>query len=1605
MKKFLLGGIVLSVLFVLSGNAVFAEETQITEDLEAGSANKEQITLLQTILLNDVAVQNYLDSIDAASGVAVRANIQAFLGTFGPKTTSALLEFQRGHLTEIKRTGQQCAWLTGQSVATGIAGPCTRGYLNELLRHILDLRYRVEKVPRITLAARVSSGPAPLSTVFSARFAHLSCGQPLVLETSVGGNESPIYGRTDAGQCDDEGMAEAWQTTYTYRNPGTYQVKLVHGTGADTLESNTITVTVTPNPADVYDRLDINRDKSIDVADVQTLVNVSLGSASCPALSVCDLSRNGTVGQEDVDQVVDAVLGTSTQLATAYPHFNYNGDAYVNGDDVGVLVDIILGRTSVCPVSKNCDVNASGSSVPTVSDVQFLINIITSSRNGGIARAQVQYPNGSEDLIWGERAVIRYTLANKNVEISAVNVNTGTVTRLTGVTPSATVYDWSRAGFYTDGSGREQMLMQGNYRIRVCEADALFRGITTNCDESDQPFILRAANGLGVALSLRGQLASTATIEVPAGEEVSLPLLAVVRGGVGNGQYVLSSAQTGTGLTVSLPNPVLTTGSQEKEITATLRLASNIAPGTTFPVTISLYPNGFQGQSNVAHGSVTLSVKAAISPVPVVLSPNGGERYTLGQNTALRIKRPQARVYAIELVALDRTTYPLFNVSDANTPAGDFSLTWRAGYYGDSRDQVVAPGQYKIRSCVTVLATGGLKTDACDESNAAFTLVAASAAMKAWQPAPSGWGPAYCNEGNRYAGPRICSAPTGQVLTGESCSAYATGLVVKTAYNIASNYKCTDSSQGESSTFTLRLDAATQPTTVIAGAIDAQLATFVAENNVNDGTAISALGLTLGGTLAPSDLTSCTARMGNGTRLNTGSNLLNPASRQVTLRFDSPMTVRRTPNGGIFLRCNIAASAQGTVAWTLTGVTSSGPSTAAGALPLTAPTVTVVPSGSFAVALGSDSPARRDVAAGTSNVLALLLNFRAGDEPVSVEKIGLVLTAGNPSDVLSGKIYDGATQIGNLVFTGGSRFATSTLSGTLLVPANTSKLISVKIDLAEASVIGQAHLVAIDWSGNPEGTTGIGVNSGMTIRATGQPTASAGINVTVEAQQAGAKTWQPSANGWGPAYCNESNRYGGPRICTSPSRQILTGLDCSAYATGLIVKTAFETGYNFRCMESTGAVQPATISLTAPQDSTEFNLSQPLTVAWAGSQITAVTMQYKKQNTDATWPTAWSDGPTNQTAASFAAGSGLGTEGWYKIRVCAAAGTPCSGEVTVRRFNSAATVTLTSPAANQSFTLGTPIVARYTGSNVVATSGYRLDYRRDGVYAWTTAQTAISGDLTLATTGAAFAVGKYYVQVCALNDQNLVYPICSSSVAVLLADAPTYGFSVAADSVIKSGALITAARGSSITRKIKIVLSGNTAPTVGISNTGILSTASGNPSDGVMNYITWSPTTVTPTTAGVEAMLTIDGSRLYAGDYTITTVLHPSQGSDQVLTFTLRLTDAPNPVLTKTWQPAPAAWGPAYCDNNRAEPKRGAGNTMYDGPKISACYTQGLRSQNLTGQDCAAYATGLVVKTGLVQGSNYRCTEATQSSLNASPNLATLLEALQQLLQSMATNQ
>ncbi len=278
---------------------------------------------------------------------------------------------------------------------------------------------------------------------------------------------------------------------------------------------------------------------------------------------------------------------------------------------------------------------------------------------------------------------------------------------------------------------------------------------------------------------------------------------------------------------------------------------------------------------------------------------------------------------------------------------------------------------------------------------------------------------------------------------------------------------------------------------------DLQMSSFILESAVNSGA---------------TNITNC--RIFNGaTALTTGTNAKDSVtnSSTTTFTFDVPLTVPKGTVTTLALKCNVASGATGVYQF---GYDSSASPTATGLISGQSVSIvendsagqrmTLASAGTLSVTEDSSSPSYKIVSAGTTDNTLNVLRFEGTNEDIRLQEIALVLTntsSSSPSDISKVTLWDGATKVGEAIFTGTNTVATSTITGTVIVPKNDSKLITIKADLAGhgQGLVGQpGAFIAIDWDSSATiGTTGIGQGSGQTIEAggSGSDTSSAGIRV------------------------------------------------------------------------------------------------------------------------------------------------------------------------------------------------------------------------------------------------------------------------------------------------------------------------------------------------------------------------------------------------------------------------------------------------------------------------------------------------------------------------------
>ena len=254
------------------------------------------------------------------------------------------------------------------------------------------------------------------------------------------------------------------------------------------------------------------------------------------------------------------------------------------------------------------------------------------------------------------------------------------------------------------------------------------------------------------------------------------------------------------------------------------------------------------------------------------------------------------------------------------------------------------------------------------------------------------------------------------------------------------------------------------------------------------------------------DPTNCFAYDG-ATRLN--STAINPTTdlTDTTFTFDTALVVGKGTGKDVTIKCDIPSGSVGTVNWGLngdgttlnasftgTGVAST--QTITPTVPATTDTLgnlmTITASGALTVAIDSSSPAYALAAAGSTNVVLGALRFNGTNEAMRLERVALQMSnavaSSSPADLTQVTLWDVATQVGTAFFSGTNRNATSTLSSTVIIPANGSKTLTVKGDLAlqGTSQAGTAGaFIQVDYDDDDStGTRAIGQSSGQTTNRT-----------------------------------------------------------------------------------------------------------------------------------------------------------------------------------------------------------------------------------------------------------------------------------------------------------------------------------------------------------------------------------------------------------------------------------------------------------------------------------------------------------------------------------------
>ncbi|MFH0873455.1 MAG: hypothetical protein V1846_01295, partial [Candidatus Komeilibacteria bacterium] len=249
------------------------------------------------------------------------------------------------------------------------------------------------------------------------------------------------------------------------------------------------------------------------------------------------------------------------------------------------------------------------------------------------------------------------------------------------------------------------------------------------------------------------------------------------------------------------------------------------------------------------------------------------------------------------------------------------------------------------------------------------------------------------------------------------------------------------------------------------------------------------------------------------TALNTGTNVVSPSNGSTganayTFTLDVPLVITKGTSKTVALKGNISGNASSgstnTHGWGLiasAAVTATGMSTTLDVTETVNDAVgqlmTIASAGQYSAVLDSSTPTGKLIAANTTGNVMTILKFYATSEQINVTKIRLVLTnaSSTGNDMSQVYIYDGSTLLGQGVLgignvQGGSlqnASSTFTLTTPLQVPANTSKIVTIKADIAPiytASTVATAgHRIAINYYGSTDSSenVGTGVSSGTQI--------------------------------------------------------------------------------------------------------------------------------------------------------------------------------------------------------------------------------------------------------------------------------------------------------------------------------------------------------------------------------------------------------------------------------------------------------------------------------------------------------------------------------------------
>lgn len=257
-----------------------------------------------------------------------------------------------------------------------------------------------------------------------------------------------------------------------------------------------------------------------------------------------------------------------------------------------------------------------------------------------------------------------------------------------------------------------------------------------------------------------------------------------------------------------------------------------------------------------------------------------------------------------------------------------------------------------------------------------------------------------------------------------------------------------------------------------------------------------------GGNALSTHLSSCQLFDGNMS-LTTGGNTVNPTGTSpasATFILDNPLTVAKGSVKTLGVRCNVSSAVTGgQFAWNVNaafGVAGIGSGSTFNTTGTSSGPVLAIGTGSVSVTTDAGSPSYFMAVAGSTEVTVGAFRLSATNEAVRLTKLGLNRAQGSNASVQKVSLYDGATKIGEAIFTGTT--ATSTLMGNgLEIPQNGERTITVKADFSAIGVGQPLTESGTQFAVNYLNAEVVGVSSGtvQNLGAGAGSTAVAGVRI------------------------------------------------------------------------------------------------------------------------------------------------------------------------------------------------------------------------------------------------------------------------------------------------------------------------------------------------------------------------------------------------------------------------------------------------------------------------------------------------------------------------------